>query len=313
MATRNAERNTASVQVNVYDGTRELLAKKMPVLYTIFDGFKKQILRDFKKSPSVTFRVPFYDNLGDNYTFLAHAGGYAQTGLFPIQVSAGVTEQADLMLLPKEAGFDFRAARWDALKDSHPGWLPLLQRGAANEAAARDRYTQVMERRPESLAALLNILTALSPISLPAGTPLDYFKELLWDDTMQRDRFFGYADPALLDQVRRAAKQGAFQQELGSALFHPGATESYKQVQFGEANVQLTFHEGETKKIGGVDCVKVEPDIDYFKDLAAHIFLEVVVNGITGSLTDPKQVYVLRWMAGRHAGVPAFDPPYTIV
>jgi RHS repeat-associated protein len=28
-------------------------------------------------------------------------------------------------------------------------------------------------------------------------------------------------------------------------------------------------------------------------------------------MTDPKQVYVLRWIAGRHAGVPEFAPPYT--
>src|SRR5574337_1278721 len=39
-------------------------------------------------------------------------------------------------------------------------------------------------------------------------------------------------------------------------------TSSYKQIQFGEANVQLTFHEGETQSIDGVDCVGVEPDID---------------------------------------------------
>jgi hypothetical protein len=141
---------------------------------------------------------------------------------------------------------------------------------------------------------------------------VDYFKELVWDQTMQRDRFFGYADRALLDQVRRAASRGVFQRELGTAVFHPGATDSYKQVQFGEANVQLTFHEGQARKIGGVDCVLVEPDIDYFKDPAAHALLEVIVNGITGSLTDPKQVYVLRWIAGRHAGVPDFSPPYSL-
>jgi len=74
----------------------------------------------------------------------------------------------------------------------------------------------------------------------------------------------------------------------------------------------LSFHGNDTKKIAGVDCIKVEPDIDYFKDLGAHALLEVIVNGITGSLTDPKQVYVLRWMAGRHAAVPDFNPPYFI-
>jgi hypothetical protein len=32
----------------------------------------------------------------------------------------------------------------------------------------------------------------------------------------------------------------------------------------------------------------------------------------SGSLSDPKHVYVLRWIAGRQAGVPEFDPLYTI-
>jgi hypothetical protein len=48
------------------------------------------------------------------------------------------------------------------------------------------------------------------------------------------------------------------------------------------------------------------------KDLAAHTLLEVISNGLSGNLTDPRQVYVLRWIAGRHAGVPEFDPPYVI-
>lgn len=65
-------------------------------------------------------------------------------------------------------------------------------------------------------------------------------------------------------------------------------------VQFGEANVQLTFHENEKKVIGGVNCVMLEPDMDYYRDLAAHVILEVIPNGLTHSLTDPAEVYVLR-------------------
>ena len=64
--------------------------------------------------------------------------------------------------------------------------------------------------------------------------------------------------------------------------------------------------------IGGVDCVMVEPDIDYYQDLAAHPLLEVIANALTHSLTDPTEVYVLRWMAGRTAGIPEFAPMYTI-
>ena len=56
----------------------------------------------------------------------------------------------------------------------------------------------------------------------------------------------------------------------------------------------------------------VEPDMDYFKDPAAHLLLEVIPNGLTGNVSNPRVVYVLRWIAGRRAGVPEFDPLYTI-
>ena len=75
--------------------------------------------------------------------------------------------------------------------------------------------------------------------------------------------------------------------------------------------MQLTFHEKTTETIGGLKCILVEPDIDYFKDLTAHALLEVAVNTF-GSVTDPQQVYVLRWIAGQRAGVPEFDPLYTL-
>jgi hypothetical protein len=56
----------------------------------------------------------------------------------------------------------------------------------------------------------------------------------------------------------------------------------------------------------------VEPDIDCYQDPGAHTILEVIPNSITHGLTDPKEVYVLRWIAGTHSHVPEFDPPYTI-
>lgn len=82
-------------------------------------------------------------------------------------------------------------------------------------------------------------------------------------------------------------------------MFNPGATRSWKQIQFGEANVQLTFHENDKKKTNGVNCVQLEGDIDYYKDLLAHALIELATNTPTHSLTDPRHVYVLRWIAGR--------------
>jgi hypothetical protein len=276
---------------------------------------KKQVFCDYGHAVNQTFCVPFHDNLGDSYSVIAWAGGHQQAGYFPVKASNRVPEQVDLMLLPGRAVFNFHDARWDTLRTTHPAWVDLLRKGASASAAAADRYTQLMETQPESMAALLNLLTAMEQIHLPSGAPLRHYKELIWDGTMQRDRFFGYADRTLLEQVRRAEKRGVFVQEPGAALFHSGATESYKQVRFGEANVQLTFHDNErdSRQIDGVDCIKVEADMDYYRDSLSHALLEVVVNGISGSLSDPKQVYALRWMAGRRAGMPEFNPPYTIV
>ena len=178
----------------------------------------------------------------------------------------------------------------------------------------RIRYSQLMENQPGSLASFFNLVTAMSAINLPVGTPLDYIKEVIWDNTFAQDRFFGYADPQIIQQIITATQQGEFAPEFDPSIFHGTATRSWKQIQFGEANVQLTFHENDpTKQIDGINCVKIEPDIDYYKDLGAHFLLEVVVNAVTHTLTDPKQVYVLRWIAGRHAGVADFNPPYVIV
>jgi hypothetical protein len=154
------------------------------------------------------------------------------------------------------------------------------------------------------------MFTAMSEVHLPGGTPLNYIRELIWDETMEQDRFFAWADPELVHQVEQAVAQGAFSPEPGTALFHPGATRTWKQVQYGEANVQVTVHDNNRRTIDGVECIMIEPDIDYFRDPEAHALLEVITNTVTHSLTDPRHVYVLRWMAGRKAGVPEFNPPY---
>jgi hypothetical protein len=294
--------------INVYDGTRQLLKAGTSVLYRVIDGNQQQlIVRDLAQS-TLPATVPYYDNLGDNYTAIVWADGYQQAGFTPVPLTYQKPTSLDLMLIPKDPGFNFAPASWDAIKLK----LPFLANGV-DDQAGRARYEGLMEATPKRLAALLNITTAMSQILLPQKTPLDYLKQIKWDDSLAQDRFFAYCDAALIEQVRTAAAQGQFAPETGSGFFHPGATASWKQVQFGEANVQLTFHEGDKETIDGVDCMVVEPDIDYYKDLGAHALLEVIPNAITGGLTNPEMVYVLRWIAGRRAGVAEFAPPYTLV
>jgi hypothetical protein len=298
----------ATMVITLYDGTRQPIQGKL-FLIRIFDGFQDQLFDKFKPAPTTVFSLPFHDNLQDNSIVLASGKGYVDAGFSPVKRSLKAVAMVDLMLLEDNADFKFQT--WAALKNSDPVISNFISVGSS-DAEAKAHYDNVRQTMPPAPASLLNLATAMKAIQLPNKTPLDYFKEILWDESLAQDRFFGYADKSIVDQVRRAAMEHEFAPEPNPGLFHPDATSSFKQIQFGEANVQVTFHEKDTKKIDGVDCIKVEPDIDYFQDLGAHTLLEVIPNSITHGLTDPRKVYVLRWIAGRHAGVPEFAPPYTI-
>ena len=309
VAPKTAAKPTLSpLVVSVFDGTRRLFPENKNILYRVIDGNQKQVFVDDRKQSQISFKLPFFNNFGDNYTVIVSSNGYQQAGFTPIKLSPTASSRVDLMLIPREARFDFSVVDWDWIKTS----LPFVASGVTDSAGSA-RFKDLLDQKPATLAALLNITTAMNQINLPQGTPLDYLKQILWDNSLAQDRFFAYCDPALIDQVRTAAAQGEFAPEIGPAFFHPGATASWKQIQFGEANVQLTFHEKETATINGLKCIVVEPDIDYYKDLAAHSLLEVIPNALTHGLTNPQEVYVLRWIAGRHAGIPEFNPPYTIV
>jgi hypothetical protein len=298
------------VTVNVFDGTRQPIPQGKQILLTVRDGAQNQLFRSFVKGPSIALKLPFHGNFADNYSLISFADGYEQAGFQPVVIGPNAPVQLDLMLLPKDGTFHFAGARWSNILARKPLVGQIF--AASVKDSARDTYSELMEDHPDHLACLLNITTAMQQIALPQNSPLDYFKTFDLA-ALAPDRIFGYADARLVDQVRLAAQQGEFNIEPATDLaLHGDATSSFKQIQFGEANLQLTFHEKNRQTIEGVDCVYVEPDIDYFKDPAAHLLLEVIPNGLTGNVSNPKVVYVLRWIAGMHAGIPNFDPLYTI-
>jgi hypothetical protein len=302
--------NTGFVTVNVFDGTRQAMPHGTQILLTVRDGAQNQLFRDYVNGPSVQLELPFHNNFADDYSIVAFVDKYEQAGFQPVAIGPNVPGELDLMLLPTNATFHFAGARWTDIVAKKPLLGQIF--AASVTGSAGDAYVELIESHPDRLACLLNITTAMQQISLPQNSPLDYFKTFDLA-ALAPDRIFGYADAKLVDQVRLAAQQGEFDTQPAIDLtLHGDATSSFKQNQFGEANVQLTFHENNRQTIDGVDCVYVEPDIDYFKDPAAHLLLEVIPNGLTGNVSNPRVVYVLRWIAGRHAGVPNFDPLYTI-
>jgi hypothetical protein len=301
--------DTSTLRLRVFDGTRQLFSKPANFLVKIVDGNQTQhVWHDYPQN-DITFNgLPFYNNLFDNYTVVVSSGGYKQAGYQPVKLSNAYTTTLDIMLIANDPGFSFVDARWDTAKVDYP-----FVAAGANNATGEQRYDDLVERE-QPLACLLNLCEAMSQIALPQGTPLDYIKQIRWDAPYApaQDRFFAWCDVGMIDQVKASAAAGKFAVENAPGLFHPGATSSWKQIQFGEANVQLTFHENDKLTLNGVDCVMLESDIDYYRDLAAHTILEVIPNGLTHTLTNPTEVYVLRWIAGRTAGVPDFAPIYTI-
>jgi len=125
-------------------------------------------------------------------------------------------------------------------------------------------------------------------IICPQGNPLEYLKQILWDASLTQDRFFAYCDTELINQVRTAAAM--VNSRLRSALVFsiPARTASWKQIQFGEANVQLTFTK--KKKPRSVECAvcrRVRHRL--LQRLAAHTLLEVIPNALTRGLTGRKK------------------------
>jgi hypothetical protein len=306
----------STLRLRIFDGTRQLFPLPAQFLVTITDGNQKQLRREFYSANDLSFNdLPFYNNFGDNYSVLVSLDGYKQAGFTPVKLSDAYLTTLDIMLIPGMPNYNFAEGLWPAARDAYP----FLAAGVS-DSAGQQRYDDLMEQQPASLACALNLCEAMSQINLAQGTPLTYIKQLIWPGDVlppgaappAQDRFFGWCDVALIDQVKQAAAKGQFAVEVDPGLLHPGATASWKQIQFGEANVQLTFHQNDTSIIDGVPCVLIEPDIDYYKDPLAHALLEVVFNALTHTLTNPAEVYVLRWIAGQTAGIPEFAPLYTI-
>jgi hypothetical protein len=316
-----ADDATGSILINLVDGARKPLPASVQWSATVSDGrapSERQTFNVNGAGAAVLVRdLPYFDNLFDAYTVVVSCPGYQGAAWKPVNISPAKPAALNAILLPTDGHLNFANAAWDVVSSRRPRFAQIISAGINN---APERYGSLMETQGGAvLACMLNLLTAMSQITLPSGkSPIDYYWQPIWDNptfAMAQDRFFAYADKALIPDVVAAAKFGAFAEEQDPGIFHPGSTLSYKQVQFDVTNVQLTFHQGNTTTVTDADgnrieCIVVEPDIDYYKDLLAHFFLEVIPNKVSSGLTDPRQVYVLRWMAGKQAGL-EFDPLYT--
>jgi hypothetical protein len=296
----------AEAMLSVFDGDGRPF--EGPVLIRVHNGQGVPPSSDDRRGPNVLINVPFHDGLGDFYAVNVSSPGYRDSGCF-FNANPKVLAEPRVLLLRHKPKPQF--APWSEFKAAHPEAASFLAVGDS-EASAQAHYDAVSRNEPNSLACLLNLTQAMAEINLDGRTPLSYFKQICWDNTMAQDRFFGYVNPAIIPVVRAAAAKGEFAEEKSCEQFHPGSTCSWKQVAFPIANVQLTFHEHDEKLIDGVTCVKIEPDIDLYRELLAHGFGEVFPNLLTGSLTNPYAVFAMRWTTAQDDQGPAFDPGYAL-
>jgi hypothetical protein len=137
---------------------------------------------------------------------------------------------------------------------------------------------------------MLNVLWACEPLGLTRE-----IRAMEWE-TARQDRFWAWCTPQLVSAAERF--------DPAPVNLHPGATRSFKQTGFLVANLQFTLHENDEPPAGLGGLVRVEFDMDYYRDPLAHLLLEVAEPG----LTHPATIYRLRWMAGRLAGEAPFTP-----
>jgi hypothetical protein len=297
----------------VFNGAREPFLSGVQILYRCIDGNQKPHVDKFLAASDVRFTdLPVFDNFGDNYRVIVFTDDHEQAGLFPVKVASGKEIALDVLLIPKNAVYNFNRASFSGLAAIDPRVPQILSSGLDSDAAAR-RWTDTFEQQPAVAACLLNILAVTANTSIAGGRQLlGFLQQVVFDDRLKQDRFFCWADRTVIPQLRLPPETSAQVRFVpADSSLHPGATGSVKAKQYAEANIQITFHENDEPPTGHPDWALLELDIDYFDDPAAHFFLEVIPNGFTGSLTDPAQVLALRWMAERRAGRD-FDPLYTL-
>lgn len=300
---------TAPVTLTLYSNAQTPFTQTLDMLVRIAND--KDVARAFwSKTPILEVNLPFHDGPGDAYRIIVHVNGYENAGAF-VHADPKVHRSLPMLMIPKPAKVNFPA--WADLKVSHPATASLIA-ADVTDAEAEARYTALGTGNPLALACLMNLSSAMQDIGLGAGkTPLDFIRQIIWGDTLAQDRFFAYADPAILPLMEAAATEGEFDRQSAADLhLHPGATRSYKQNQFDYANLQLTFHENDKATIGDVDCIKIEPDMDLYKEQVAHTLAELLPNLIANGKTNPTAILALRWLDAVQSNEPLFDPGYLL-
>jgi hypothetical protein len=318
--------------LQLFDGARKPLAPGVSPLVTVRTQKGENLVSKFLDGNLLRVSGLPQSGAAARYVVMASASKHKDGGFGPFPLGADPKE-VSLMLVERDAAIQFDGMDFGTLQEEDPALAGIL--GGSDRNATGTAFDASLSQRPESLACLFNCAAAIKALGealpgRPALLALFHGVEVKDSDVhtrvgLARDRFFGYSDLKLREVLEAQLKVngGPGLLEVAPPGLHPGADKSYKEVRFGEANLQFTFAtqppHAKTASKDGVDRDSVEVDMDYFHDKASHVFLEVVPNTIDKKLgrasagTDPRTVYGLRWMAGRNlSGSAGFEPHFRL-
>jgi len=299
-----------SLSVHLYDGARRPFSAPGERLITIRNGRAKTLRSGFFPGAAVRFsEIPFDDGPDNSFQIIVSAKDHQQAGAFQ-RVSNGQHHDLHLMLVPKRPVIDFFHPTLDRLQAADPTLAGKLQADNLPQA-----YEELLARESGlPLLCLCNGIEALRSLQSELNTDLlQHIQQIevaprpagpATRRGIYRDRFFARVTPAL----RPTLTSGSAQSLLKPVTFD--RDDNLKEVRYNEANLELTFHPGDI----------LEVDLDYYRDLGAHFFLEVVPNKLGSALgrpdaaTDPRTAYALRWMAYKNASRSRdhFAPPVAL-
>jgi hypothetical protein len=297
-----------NLALNFFNGSRDPLENKR-ITISVIDGRGKFLGTQQTDTSTITLALPQTgDFITDQYTVNASTKSYRDAGYIGFRPGNNANGSLSLMLVERDARVVFRKPQdWPA------AWAAVSNRiGTA--------FTDFAEKSNMSAACLLNLLEAIR--LLPGGDqlltdvafhlPLTVATEQSRDKReagILQDRALLFVDPRVKTAVD-AMKGHELEDAPGSAHGKPKPGElssSLKENRFPEANLQFTFFEN-----AAAGKVYADIDMDYFRDKFSHGIFEFFPNTFFGSRTDPRKIYVLRWMASKNEQKPDFEPPYVL-
>jgi hypothetical protein len=152
----------------------------------------------------------------------------------------------------------------------------LLKPGVYEDLAGAERF------------ALLNITARLRSIKVASDHLLSSRFGIRVFDVFP-DRIYFSADASFIEALKELEKKRLF--EVAPASLHRFKDGSYKQLDGGKGNLQVSFAKGSDVNPSDASQVRVDADIDLYRSPIKHLFGEVLVNHLTGSKTDQFRVW----------------------